>query len=482
MRKQTFIVFLLFLIPFLVLYLFTFNNALLWDTVQFAGRHPTFYYDTNFKQFLLPDFMDSGHPPSFGIYLAFLWTLFGKSLWISHTGMLPFIFIIVFQAVKLGENLFPAYRKFAIFITAIVLFECVLFAQTALVSPDIPVMAFFLYAFNSILKNKKVHLTIAILFLGILSMRAMMTATALYLFYIALHYPEFKQNKIKTIFSKMLPFIPGGLLSIAFFIYHYIAKGWIGFHSESIWADSFVPATTSGIFRNMLFLGWRIIDLGKIVTVVVCGILCLGWLTKKLKWENPDQRNRSGPLLFLMISLFVITGLTLCFYANLLAHRYMMPFYASIAILAIYLLAHLKVKHKNLIFALMILVQISGHFWTYPRRISQGWDSTLANLPYYHMREEFKSYIKAHNIQPQIVGSGFSMVGPEKYIDLNDEDAGFVDFTSDSLDYILYSNVTNTMNKASTFYFENWKIIKQEKRGHVEMVLFENPELTKTEK
>src|ERR1700744_3344019 len=99
--------FLLFFIPYLILFGITSHNALFWDTVQFGGDHPNWYYSTHFKYLLLPDFCDSGHLPSFGMYIAFVWEIFGRGLFQSHAAMLPFIAMIIWQAIRLEKVLLP---------------------------------------------------------------------------------------------------------------------------------------------------------------------------------------------------------------------------------------------------------------------------------------------------------------------------------------------------------------------------------------
>ncbi len=163
--------FLFFLIPFLILYIVAARNPLMWDTIQFAADQPSWYYNTNFRYFMLPDYCDSGHPPTFGLYLAAMWKLFGKSLWVSHTAMLPFLFMIVYQAVRLGDRIFPDNKKYAFFCSLLLLSEAVLISQSSLVSPDIPVVAFFLYALNAVLSRSALHTTLAVSLLGLLSMR-----------------------------------------------------------------------------------------------------------------------------------------------------------------------------------------------------------------------------------------------------------------------------------------------------------------------
>ena len=56
------------------------DHVFFWDTVQLGAKHAYWYYENNFQSLLLPTEIDSGHPPLFGMYLAFCWLLFGKSL------------------------------------------------------------------------------------------------------------------------------------------------------------------------------------------------------------------------------------------------------------------------------------------------------------------------------------------------------------------------------------------------------------------
>ncbi|MEK7253678.1 MAG: hypothetical protein AAB316_02970, partial [Bacteroidota bacterium] len=81
------------------------NHPFFWDTIQLASKHAHFFYDTDFQSLILPENIDSGHPPAFGMYLALVWKIFGKTLTVSHFAMLPFLWGIVFFILKIGERL-----------------------------------------------------------------------------------------------------------------------------------------------------------------------------------------------------------------------------------------------------------------------------------------------------------------------------------------------------------------------------------------
>ena len=82
------------------------RNPFFWDTIQYASKQGNYFYATNFQSIIVPGNIDSGHIPSLGIYLALVWKVFGKSLIVSHLAMLPFVWGIVYQSIKLSKQLF----------------------------------------------------------------------------------------------------------------------------------------------------------------------------------------------------------------------------------------------------------------------------------------------------------------------------------------------------------------------------------------
>ena len=136
----------LFYLSALILTFWVRNNSFFWDTVQLGSIHGQFYLDNNFSSFLLPENIDSGHPPTFGIYIALIWKIFGKSLAVSHLAMVPFLFGVIFYLEKLG-NYFFKNSIFTFAFILIIIFDPCLAGQAILVTPDIVVLFFFLDEF-----------------------------------------------------------------------------------------------------------------------------------------------------------------------------------------------------------------------------------------------------------------------------------------------------------------------------------------------
>ncbi|KAA5532112.1 hypothetical protein F0919_15025 [Taibaiella lutea] len=471
--------FLLFFIPYFILYCISSHNALFWDTVQFAGDHPNWYFSTNFQYPLLPNSCDSGHPPTFGFLIASGWKIFGRGLFQSHTFMLPFIVLIVWQAVRTGDLLFSENKKASFALSLLILTQSILLTQCTLVSPDIWLAGFFLFTFNGILKQNKLQLIIGVIALGLISNRAMMAAFTLYLFALGFGYtPSVKGIKqwISYAFSKVLPFLPGAIIAIAYFSYHYLVKGWVGAPKDSPWAAGFEFVAPQRMVLNVLILGWRIVDLGNLATVSAFVVVCFLWWKNKIVFQQSRQKNIAVALLVLILALFWITAFPLALYQGLLAHRYLLPLNTSIVIFTAYLLFHSKINRKNTWITLLVLVQLSGHFWNYPQRVSQGWEGRLAYLNFFPLQKDFKDFMLKNGIKKEEVATTGNMTASDYRTQMTNDTAGYKDFEVDSGKYIWYCNVANAMNKAVPYYFEHLQILKREKRGDVEMVLFKRPE------
>ena len=81
------------------------NQFFFWDTIQLASKHAHWFYEQNFNSFFLPQEMDSGHFPFFGMLLAFCWKIFGVKLWVGHALMIIINLATIFQVNYLGKQI-----------------------------------------------------------------------------------------------------------------------------------------------------------------------------------------------------------------------------------------------------------------------------------------------------------------------------------------------------------------------------------------
>ena len=414
------------------------EHIFFWDTVQLASRHAHFYYENNFNELFLPDEIDSGHIPFFGIYLALAWKLFGKSLFISHFAMLPFLYGIILQTWLLIKKYFPP--QFSLPVLILVLADPTFLSQSILVSPDVLLVFFFLLGLNSVLNHNKTFVSISVLGLCLISNRGVFLSAAIFLMDIAfnINYAQLKPAIIQ-ILRRCLLYLPAFLIFILYNLYHLKAKGWIGYHEGSPWAPSFALVGWKDLFFNSGILVWRLIDFGRIF-IWITGILLFFMFFR----ENFKDQNFKKLGIFLIVSLIVLS-IPLLAYKSLSGHRYLLPVYLIFSLLTAYLIFN-KIKSQKLKYALYTISLaglLSGNLWIYPEKISQGWDSSLAHLPYYGLLEKMHIYLNRENIEINLIGCTFPNLAEQRYLKLNDDDHSFHPKNLETDRFVLYSNVYN---------------------------------------
>lgn len=455
------------------LVLFNLENGFFWDTVQLASQHASFYYRTNFSTFLLPNDIDSGHIPFFGMYVAFFWKVFGRTMEVSHLSMLPFAIGIVWQLRHLCDRFIPS--KYSGLALLLILLDPSLMSQITLVSPDIPLIFFFFLALNSALKNQKTWLTIGVFLLFLTSMRGMMVAFCVLCLDIYLNV-DFKNKTaleaIKTLIKRSLVYLPAFLLFIAFNTYHYHEKGWIGYHKDSPWANCFEPVDFKGFLFNIGLLGWRILDFGRIGIWIVFIILVLKYKSKI--WKNP----KTQLLLLFFATILILLPLNMLWAKNLIGYRYLMPIYLIFSLLTAGILFSSYVGNtlRLVLTSFWIIVILSGNFWIYPPKIAKGWDSTLAHLPYYKLRTQAIEYLDTHKINYKNVDSFFPNNTSFDEIDLNYDTRIFDTFEKTS-DYVFYSNIFNIDDKLYDKLQKEYEPIKRFENNGVYIVIYKNQNL-----
>ncbi len=466
------------LIPFGIFYIlltwWVSGNSFFWDTIQLGSEHAHWYYENNFAHFWLPNHFDSGHFPVFGMYLAACWKIFGKSLIVSHWAMLPFLLGIVWQAYILVSHFFKGRNVYLVLI--IFLTDTALLTQSVLISPDVVLVFFMLLASNAIFSRKRLLQIIAMIGLATVSMRGMMIVGALFVINLLYENNAFSAKKIVVSgLRNSVFYIPAAIATALFLGGHYLEKGWIGYHQDSPWAGSFETVDFVGFLRNIVILGFRLVDLGRLFLWIAFGVFIIIFIKNK-KINILFKRTEKGlpPLLLMTLIIVVFTTPVMLIHKHLIAHRYLLPvslfFSLTVCNLVFNYLQNIKIK--NALFALLLAGMISGNLWVYPEHIAKGWDSTLAHLPYYSLRNDMIAYIESKDIDFQDVGTCFPNRAMQKYTELNNDTRTFaeLDFTTNK--YILYSNIFNDFTDEQLLELKKLKVIKQIAKGQVYMVLY----------
>jgi hypothetical protein len=452
-----------FYLFYFILTLLVANNFFFWDTIQLASSHAHFYFENNLKIDFLPNRIDSGHLPAFGYLLALVWKIFGVSLIVSHFFMLPFLLGIVYQMYRLCTIFFQGKEYLPMIV---LLADPTLLAQSTLVTPDIPLFFFLLLLLNGLFRNSNRLKLIAVVGLSLISMRAWMVAFVVFAFDM-LNSKFFLKDENKKIFSGFLAYVPGGLIALLFLVLHYKAKGWIGYHADSPWAVCFEKVNFYGFLRNIGIYSWRVIDFGRIIWWIFALIL----LQNIIKYYKSDIQFRK--LIILSIMFIVFFPLNMLTYKYLTQHRYFMPIYFFVSLTIIYLLINLK-KRKLIIVALFML--LGGNFIIYPDKIAQGWDASLAYLPYINLRNDALKYLNNNKISCQSVKSWFPNLSSLKNTDLSFSENSFSSNALEKCDYCFYSNVFNDISDDEYNQITSlWCPVYNKKLMGIKVILYQNP-------
>ncbi len=420
-----------------------------WDTIQFAGMHASHFYENGFSFFLSQE-MDSGHPPLFGNILALAWTLFGKSLIVSHFFMLPFLILNLFLALKIGEYFTPERP----WLFMLLMFVCPYYlGHSILVSPDLVLISGFLMSLYAIAERKISLAYIAAILLCLISMRGCMIAAA-FLIFICLK----NRKEIRSHWNIILPFIVGLALFGLYQIAHYIHTDWIGFHEDSPWKNSFRLMSFKGIIMNTIVFIWRCIDYAIIFLVILFAAAIY----------KGHRVNRSLVFIFCLIAF--VFFIVIVPFNGLLNHRYFLP----LILLFLLMLSQIDWFKYNWLCLAVTLVLGAGNLLIYPKHIAQGWDSTLAHVPFYKVEKEMHDYLIESGIPAEEIGTAFPLKKDRTYISLEDTNFRYKDYDFKTDQYILYASV---MNSFSDFelesLFEHWKQKKRIENGRIEIILFE---------
>lgn len=71
-----------------------YSTGLFWDNILFVNRMSRPLLENGLLSWgTIPVDSDPGHPPFIATYLAIVWSVFGRSLAVSHWALYPFVFI-----------------------------------------------------------------------------------------------------------------------------------------------------------------------------------------------------------------------------------------------------------------------------------------------------------------------------------------------------------------------------------------------------
>lgn len=456
------------LLPFFILLtlltFFSYQIPFFWDGTFFSALSVNFY-NSGMNGFIAPESFDTGGFPLYSIYLTMTWKCFGKTLFVSHLAMLPFLVGLVYEFFKLGKRYLN--DKTIVLALVLLMLEPVFITQSMLMGYDIIIAYFFLLSLNALYNNKNILYSIALILLCLISVRGIMLASALFVI-------DLLKNK-KINFHFIRNYIPAFLVLLLWAIYHKQQTGWYLFSPVREYnAEQF-----SGInmmFRQFAYIVWKNLDMGRVAHWMIVAFFTF-YLFKKTKTPLHKEILRNLFVSFFVLSLFMV------FIKNPIGHKYFLVVFCMLIIATCYFIQHIEKQNiRRLLFTMLAVCLVAGNFIIYPQRYGNAWDSSLKIIPYFPLEHKMRVYIKTKHIAPETIGTQFPLTNDFHYSTLADNPENpYSDIDTNSINnfsYFLYSNIINSgrMDDIDNIQ-KNWIVEKEMKSGRIELILYRNPNL-----
>lgn len=415
------------------------HTGLFWDNILFVSRMSRPLLENGLLSWgTIPLDSDPGHPPFVATYLVAVWSIFGRSLAVSHWALYPFVFIFYYELWHVIKHYFTN-RNSAFAAYLLVFADPTVFSQLMYIGPETCVLCFASMAMRGILSGDIVRKTIGLSLLGICSMRGMMLCAGLFLWdMICKVYIERQSARYLLTWRNMAPYVIGSLPAVSFVLWRLLCKGWLIDNPIHPWGQAWDYNTLAeflcNILRNIIVFGQRITDFGRMVPILVCFVLLV--YCKKTKCLSNQDNNL---IIFCLTSCSVVAVASLLIH-NAMGHNYFTLLYIGIECLLVSFLSHIrwqKIPYIVSLFALLL-----GNLIVYPDRFSQGWASSLASLPYWTLRDNVLSYMDANHIQPEQTLCYFPFGRCADDVDLNDDIREYAS-SWEKATYVIASNINN---------------------------------------
>ena len=452
------------LILFLVLKFFTLENCFFWDNTAGYSMPASYLLENGFLSFVYPA-QYVAEPPLAHLYLALLWSLFGKSLLVAHLSITVFSLGVIWQVYRLCERLETKYTPY---IFLLVLLEPALSTQMILISPDVITCFFALLSVNLLLENKRSWLALSVLCLGLVSIRGFVVCSGLGLAYLVILIAIDKKS-FKEAFLYVFPsFVPVLLVLGAWFLYRKWDTGYFMYQPGFEYQEHRELASLSYMIRNIASLAIRMFDSGRIIVWILLFVAVL-----KIGIKNFFSFIVRSPLSIIYLSVLLTMSLVTIPMTNPFGDRYFIVLYILLALVTARLLSEAYGGTKiRVIFIGMILVLVSGNFWVYSEKMSKAWDSVLCHFSYYPLRQEMITYLDEQGIGVNDVSASFPLDSSFSDTEANEDNRRFSSVDFDKSQYIIYSNIYNWDDEYIDALCMDWKLQKEFKYGLIYIRLY----------
>jgi hypothetical protein len=455
-----------FSIIFLLIVLLSSCIPFFWDNITIS-EIASAYYKNGLTGFKLPSRLDYGVFTLYSYYLAVVWTIFGKSLLVSHIVFIPVVIGILYELKRISIRFIRPEFLFLLFI--FILFDPAMLTQIILMGYDVFMMYFVLLAIRTLLERKYLWYSISLLLLSAISVRSVLFIFCLMIIQImTLHYHH-EKVRLKYI----IPYIPALIFILFWFAWHYRNTDWIFFTPASnTFRDINNPEM---ILRHIGFIIWKLIDSGRIIIWFFC--LIYGPIIIR------SSKIKSEAKIFAAILLIplIVYGCVMAFISNPIGHKYFLQTFVFLSILTVYFIQKIgSVRKQIIISALIVTCLLAGNFILYPQKYGNAWDTSLKVLPYFKAERDMKAFIQIQKISPSEVYCEFPMNKNNKFTYLQ-EDFCYNEFNANDIANYRYVIFSNSMNVTDITPYEEiqnkWKLVYKISSCQIFISLYKNPDI-----
>jgi len=462
---------------YLLLTILSLNNPFFWDTILYS-KLAFWFIEHDFGSLIVPLDLDTGNPHLLSFVLALVWKLTGYSLAAAHWLMLPFLVGIAYYTVRLIQYFIDEKWQFVALL--MLLLEPTILAQSTLTSADTIMLCFYLMGVYAIVCRRRYLLIFSVAFLPLLAIRGAVLVVSLFITELALILA--RREKIKT--EYLLYYAVGGIAPLAWYFYHYFETGWLLFTPTKVWSAHRSFIGISGIIHNLLSIARNLNDFGRLfVWLAIIGLAIYAYRSKRI---TVLLRGSSFYLLLIVVVPLVLNSIFFLPFSNPIGHRYYMVVYLLVGLWFIKMLEILLAnnwKKAKLLVAFIVIGLISGHFWVYPVPVANGWDSSLAHVPYFALRQQMIAYLDTNSSKLQIskeltgIGSSFPNNSSFHFANLDGDKRSFSPKNLETDKFIIQSNIFNDFSADEVKQLrEKWVLISEFSSFQVYIRLYKKPE------
>lgn len=471
LKKRISSSFLIWLIPGIILLfvtIFSRNIPFFWDTIFFA-RGGMFFYENGVSNFILPQNIDTGGFPMYPLWLALGWSLFGKTLTVSHLLLYPVMLGIVYEFYKFSLRFLNS--KMLPFAMLLIILEPTFITQCVFSAYDLLLLYFFMLALNALLANRMLLYSIALALIVLSSVRGVMVSGALFVIHLLVI--KVYKNKIKwhSLYSYIIPVI----VLITWMLWHKINTGWMLFSPER--SDNHESLlSVDMMFRQFIYILWKLVDFGRIFMIIIIVLIYFIMLAKKHKVESDFKM-----LIMLCLLLLAVFAAFMIPFSNPVGHRYLLPLIVILPVVFLKAIQHFPKRiYKYILILLASAALCTGNFWLYPERFGNGWDCSLKVLPWFDVEKEILSYVGDVKIPKNEIAVEWPLYRGPEMTSFKEKQEWFTDIDDRSLNnfkYVLQTNICNSFTAMELNELrKSWIKVKHWQNGLVYAVLYKNPD------